>query len=208
MPGSSGYRCHIHAAIDHLSKVDPFLSPWIQSLPTCDLVTRKDLFACLCEAIISQLVSSAAAKTLIRRVRKAIGGSFKPKLLVDLPVTLLRECGLSGTKAKCLVESARQVSTGMIDLKKLARRSESEITGALTAIHGIGPWTAEIVMIFGMGKQDILPVRDLGLRHGLARLYSLKEIPLPRDCVYLTQSWRPYRSIGTWYLWRIKDFSK
>jgi DNA-3-methyladenine glycosylase II len=205
---SSGDRCHINAAIDHLSNADPALASWIHVLPTCDLVTRKDLFSCLCEAIISQLVSSAAAKTLIGRVRKAIGGSFNPILLVDLPVTLLRECGLSGSKAKCLVESARQVSTGMIDLENLARSSESEIADALTAIHGIGPWTAEIVMIFGMGKRDVLPINDLGVRHGLAKLYSLKDVPLPRECVYLTESWRPYRSIGTWYLWRIKDSAK
>jgi len=195
----------IKVAIDHLITVDPVLVPWILSLPRCDLSSKSDLFSCLCEAIISQLVSSAAAKTLITRVQKAIGGSFNPNHLASLDVSELRSCGLSGTKAKGLVESARKISTGMIDLEKLATQTESEISDTLTSIHGIGPWTAEMVMIFGMGKKDVLPVKDLGVRHGLAKLYSLKDLPLPDECLHLTEDWRPYRSVGTWYLWRIKD---
>ncbi len=195
----------IKVAIDHLITVDPVLAPWILSLPRCDLSSRHDLFSCLCESIISQLVSFAAAKTLITRVRKAIGGSFDPNHLASTDVSELRSCGLSGTKAKGLVESARKISTGMIDLEKLATQTESEISDTLTTIHGIGPWTAEMVMIFGMGKKDVLPVKDLGVRHGLAKLYSLKDLPLPDECLRLTADWRPYRSTGTWYLWRIKD---
>lgn len=195
----------MNAAIDYLIGADPLLAPWIRSLPACNLAARNDLFSCLSEAIISQMISTAAAKTLIARVQKAVGGALSPQHLALMSVPELRACGLSGSKAHCLLEAAQCVSSGAINLASLADRPENEILATLTAIRGIGPWTAEIVMIFGMGKQDVLPVKDLGVRHGLAKLYSLGRIPQAGECAQLTNKWRPYRSVGTWYLWRIKD---
>src|SRR5262249_60206552 len=101
-----------------------------------------------------------------------------------------------------LRDLGEKCTSGDVPLKKLARMDDADIVEALTQVHGIGPWTAEMFLIFSLGRPDVLPVGDYGLRAGVQKHYALKELPKKDELHELTQSWKPFRTIGTWYIWR------
>ena len=189
-------------ATAHLSAVDDSLAALIERIGACLLAPRPDRFGTLVRAIIGQQISSKAAAAIDARLRALAGEPHRPEPIVALGEERLREVGLSRTKAQYVLNLANAVATGEAPLDDFDRWTDEEIVACLTAIKGIGPWTAEMFLIFALNRPDVLPVGDLGVRAALRDRFGLAELPKPRACHELAEIWRPYRSIAIWYLWQ------
>lgn len=153
-------------------------------------------FQTLATSIIRQLLSRKAADVIEGRVL-ALAPSFSPSGFLEVPAPALRQAGLSWAKAKSLLELAARVDDGRLDFEALPRRSDDEVIAALTELPGVGRWTAEMFLIFGLKRPDVLSLGDAGLQRSARLLYGdearLEEVG---------QAWKPYRSVASWYLWR------
>jgi DNA-3-methyladenine glycosylase II len=196
-----------HKAQRHLSRRDPLLRPIIKRVGPCTLQRGGDAFELLARAIISQMISTKAAVAIGARVVAALG----PHGLISSAVAsaseeLLRSAGLSRAKALALKDLASRAEGGELPLDRLAELSDEEVIECLVPVRGIGRWTAEMFLIFSLGRLDVLPVDDFGLRAGVRDVYGLAELPGRADLLERGEIWRPYRSIATWYLWRSRGF--
>jgi DNA-3-methyladenine glycosylase II len=185
----------------HLARRDAILKPLIAAIGSCTLRVSSDHFDTLVRSIVSQQISSKAAKAISSRLQEKIG-RFHPNRVLAASDDELRSAGLSRGKVRSVRDLAEKCADGLIPLKKLAAMDDAEVISTLTQVHGIGPWTAEMFLIFSLGRTDVLPVGDYGLRAGVQRHYELAELPKKAELVELTAPWQPYRSIGTWYIWR------
>ena len=192
-------------AVAHLRKADERWHALIERLGPCTLLPRPDRFGTLVRAIIGQQISSRAAAAIDRRLRERAGTPHRAEAMLDLGEEGLKSVGLSGMKARYVLNLARAVHSGELPLDRIGRWSDSRIVQALTRIKGVGVWTAEMFLIFALNRPDVLPVGDLVVREGLRRYFELSEPPRPRDCVPLAEPWRPYRTVAIWYLWRDLD---
>jgi DNA-3-methyladenine glycosylase II len=196
-------------AVGHLRRVDPYLRTIIDRIGPCLLEPRPDRFGTLVQSIISQQISSKAAASIHRRLVEIAGEPHRPDRLIELGETALRGVGLSGVKARYMLNLAEAVASGAVPLDAIDDSwTDARIVEALVSIKGIGTWTAEMFLIFALNRPDVLPVGDLGVRAGLRVCHGLAEVPHPRDCHALAEHWRPYRSIAIWYLWRGADTTK
>jgi DNA-3-methyladenine glycosylase II len=156
---------------------------------------------------VGQLISASAARTVFARLLSLVGeSSFTPQTVLALSVEELRSPGLSAAKATCLLEVALRATDGRLPLNQLENIDDDTLFHALTAIKGIGPWTANMVLMFHLGRPDVLPVGDFGLRAGVRDLYSLEALPTPSRLHEIAAPWSPWRSIATWYIWRSRGF--
>lgn len=185
----------------HLSRRDLVLRPIIRDVGPCTLKHSPDCFAILVRSIISQQISTKAALAIGNRLLAAVG-RFQPKRLLDASDDTLRAAGLSRSKVLSIRDLAQKCADGEVPLKKLGTMEDADIVEALTQVRGIGPWTAEMFLIFSLGRLDVLPVGDYGLRAGVQKHYALNELPKKDTLHELTDPWKPFRSIGTWYIWR------
>ena len=192
----------------HLAKVDPVLARIIEKIGPCTLAPRKDHFGALCQSIMNQQISVAAARTVWERFRALFPAKRPtPQALLLLSDEALRSAGLSRQKAAYLRSLAEHFDTGSFPARKLATMTDEEVVQALIPIKGIGRWTAEMFLIFVLNRTDLLPVDDLGLCAQAKRAYGFKRHPTPRTLNRLAEKWRPYRSVATWYLWRSRAIS-
>lgn len=113
--------------------------------------------------------------------------------------------GVSGQKAGYLVDLARHVQEELLDLKNIKKLSDEEVIAALVAVKGIGEWTAHMFLMFHLGRPDVLPIGDLGVRKGMMMAYNLRKLPTPERMHQIAKHWKPYRSAGAWYMWKIAD---
>jgi DNA-3-methyladenine glycosylase II len=175
----------------------------IAAVGPCTLRLGGDPFLVLVRSIISQLISTRAAETIAGRVTAALGDTgVSPAAVLALGEDRLRACGLSGAKARGLVDLATRVADGSLPLDQLPVLPDDEVVAHLTAVQSIGVWTAQMFLIFCLGRADVLPVGDLGLRAGVRDAYGLDQMPSPTELRTRAEPWRPYRSIATWYVWR------
>jgi methylated-DNA-[protein]-cysteine S-methyltransferase len=181
-----------------IRRVGPYSPHWAQ---------REDRFTALCEAIVHQQVSMAAGATIFRRVLEACGGGARlaPARLLAVPAAELRAAGLSRQKASYLRDLAARTREGTLALDRLALLDDEQVIAELTQVKGIGRWSAEMFLIFRLGRLDVLPVDDLGLRKGVQRLRGNRTLPGADEVRRQGERWRPFRSIATWYLWRYQD---
>jgi DNA-3-methyladenine glycosylase II len=194
------------AAVRHLRRVDPHLRAIIDRIGPCRLEPHPDRFGALVRSIISQQISSKAATSINLRLVAIGGNPHHPARLLELGEASLRSVGLSGAKARYVLNLAEAVASGQVPLNAFDDSWEdAAITKSLTSVKGIGVWTAEMFLIFVLNRPDILPVGDLGVRVGLRDRHGLAELPAPRDCHALAEHWRPYRSIASWYIWKGAD---
>jgi DNA-3-methyladenine glycosylase II len=194
------------AAVKHLRRVDPHLRSIIDRVGPCRLEPHIDRFSALVRSIIGQQISSKAAISINRRLVDMGGDPHHPARLIELGEASLRTVGLSSAKARYVLNLAEAVSSGELPIDQFDDSWDDEaITQSLTAIKGIGVWTAEMFLIFALNRPDILPASDLGVRVGLRDRHGLAELPKPRDCHALADAWRPYRTIASWYLWKGAD---
>ncbi len=170
-----------------------------------ELAHTQSLFHALAEAIVYQQLSGKAAATIFGRMR-AIYAPKRFPTPADLAATRperLRAAGLSNAKAAAVIDLARRTASGELPtLARIRKLTDEEIVERLTVVRGIGPWTVHMLMIFRLGRPDVLPVADLGVRKGFAITYRKKDLPTPDELTAHAERWRPYRSLASWYMWR------
>ena len=190
----------------HFKKVDPLLHAASLEIEVADIVPSKDLFRDIVWTIIGQQLSSRAADAIFARFQKLFprGRITVPRILA-LSEADMRASGLSGAKARAIHNFARAVHLKELDLKHLPERPDAEIIESLTKVKGIGPWTAEMVLMFSLGRTDIFSRGDLGLRKGIIELYGFKSFPSDKKLEKLTRVWSPYRTYAARVLWRVAD---
>ncbi len=192
----------ISAATTHLSNVDPVMRTTIEQIGPCTLKPDPDIFNALVDAIISQQISVKAADAILARVRAALpSGIVTPEALATYDFDKLRTLGLSTQKARYILSLVEHIQNGQLVLEQLPMLSDEEIIQRLTVVKGIGRWTAEMVLIFTMGRADVLPVDDLGFLEGVRAAYGLPERPKRAEMLERGEVWRPYRTFATWYMW-------
>jgi len=193
----------------HLQR-DPVLRDVIAAVGACALTPRRDHFVLLCKSIYSQQISAAVASVLFGRFRECFPRKRPtPRLVLDLlgngPEAQLKGCGLSRQKKEYLIDLAKHFLSGAIPNHRLSQLGDQEVIDALTAVKGIGRWTAEMFLIFVLNRPDVLPVDDLGLQRAIKSAYRLTHWPKAEEITKLGEAWRPYRTIAAWYLWRAAD---
>jgi DNA-3-methyladenine glycosylase II len=196
-------------ASEALAARDPVMRSMLERVGPCNLRRgrpRRPHFAELARAIsYQQLAGKAAAAIHARFVALFDGEGPTPEAVLALPIDALRGAGLSGSKTASIRDLAEKVVDGTVQLDRVARLSDDEIVRELTLVRGIGPWTAEMFLMFQLGRLDVWPVGDFGVRSGYATLYGLAKTPGPRELEPLGERFRPYRSVATWYCWRAVD---
>jgi DNA-3-methyladenine glycosylase II len=195
------------AAVAHLRNADPVLARVIDSVGPFEPQLRRERFPGLCRAIIFQQLAGAAARTIYGRFVALFPGSRfpTPRQVIDAPEAVLRTAGLSRQKIRYLKDLAGHVQSRAINFHRFPRMSDEEIITELIAVQGVGRWTAEMFLMFNLGRPDVLPVDDLGFRNAVRRLYGMRKVPDAKRLRALGERWRPYRSAAVWYLWRSAD---
>ncbi len=194
-------------AVAHLQQADPVLAQIVTRCGPCTLQPRAlEPFVMLCRSIIYQQLSGKAAGTIMSRFLALYDpGAVLPELVLDTSENALRGIGLSRQKLTYLYDLARHVHDGTLQLATLPAQSDEEVIQHLTRVKGIGRWTAEMFLMFALGRPDVFPVDDLGIRKAMQRAYGYKRDPAPATMQRHARKWRPYRSVATWYLWRSLD---
>lgn len=163
---------------------------------------RAPTFAALVSAIVAQQISTRAAEAITSRLQALLGGALTPEALLAASDEDLRAAGLSRAKAIAVRQLAARAVSGDLAIEHLHQMDDEAIVAHLSRSRGIGRWTAEMFLIFALGREDVLPVGDLGLRTAIRRLYGGEIDLTPTGLMTLGERWRPYRSIATWYLWQ------
>jgi DNA-3-methyladenine glycosylase II len=173
------------------------------------LTPTRDPFQSLARAIVYQQLTGKAAGTIFARfVALFPGGKFpSPELLARTPLPRLRSAGLSGGKAAALLDLAAHFADGRVRPAELRRAPEEAVRAALLPVRGIGPWSCDMFLIFGLVRPDVLPVGDLGVRKGMQLHFRLRALPEAARMEKLAAPWRPYRSLAAWYMWRVVEDS-
>jgi DNA-3-methyladenine glycosylase II len=208
----------------HFKKADSVLYRAARLHKIADIRRSNDVFGDLVHAIVNQQLSGKAAETIYIRLETLVGGKGKgkrgkgwgkrtqsvivPQVILKLSIPALRECGLSEAKAMSIKSLAKSVVRKEIDLFEIHKHDDDKVIELLTSIKGIGPWTAEMILMFSLGRQDIFSKGDLGLRKGIMHLYKLKKLPSDRLMDRLAKRWSPYRTYAARVLWRVADRKK
>lgn len=162
-------------------------------------------FESLANAIASQQLNGRAAATIWGRVRSHVDGPFTAGAVLAVPVASWREAGLSGAKAASLVDLAQHVSDGRLKLDRIGRLADNDVISHLTSVRGIGPWTAQMFLMFTLRRLDVWPTGDYGVRNGYGRVFNRGVVPTARELEPLGDRFRPYRSVAAWYCWAAAD---
>ncbi|HTL59568.1 MAG TPA: DNA-3-methyladenine glycosylase [Candidatus Limnocylindrales bacterium] len=194
-------------ALQHLSKTDRILGRLIRRVGPCRLKpkSRRAPFAALVQAVVYQQLNGTAAATIFGRVKELYPDRRfpTPRDILDTPDERLRGAGLSRAKTAAIKDIAAKTISGVVPSSSaIARMSEAEIIERLTTLRGVGPWTVEMLLIFTLGRPDVLPVTDYGVRKGFALTYGWKELPHPKELLEFGERWRPHRTTAAWYFWR------
>ena len=201
----------VEAAFEHLSRRDRRLGAWMKRLGPLPAEPRWrkpfDPVDALARAILFQQLSGKAAATIVGRVEAAIGSSrLHHGTLGRIDDAALRACGVSGNKALALRDLAAREAQGDIpDLRRMSVMHQDEIVAALVPVRGIGRWTVEMMLMFRLGRPDVLPVDDLGIRKGAQKVDRQEAMPTPKELLARGAKWGPYRTYASLYLWRIAD---
>jgi 3-methyladenine DNA glycosylase/8-oxoguanine DNA glycosylase len=191
-------------ALAHLTDADPILGDVIARVGPYRMEPAAEgtHFGALLRSIVYQQLSGKAAGTIHGRFLALYGGQPTPAQLLDTPDETLRAAGLSRQKVVYMQDLARHVEEGRLPLDAIAQLNDDELIRALVAVKGIGRWTAQVFMMFRLGRPDVLPELDLGVQKAVMRAYRLPEMPKPKALMAMGEKWRPYRSIASWYWWR------
>lgn len=194
----------LKAAVSHLSRADPVMRRIVKDVGPCELRPggRGDHFTTLLRAIVGQQLSAKAAETIWRRLLElhTNGRRIRPEDVLATRDARLRQTGMSNAKVRYAKDLARRVASGDLNLRALSRHDDERIVSELVAVDGIGRWTAEMFLIFKLGRPDVWAVGDLGLRNAVKRAYRVE--PTKDNLLQVAEAWRPWRSVASWYLWR------
>jgi DNA-3-methyladenine glycosylase II len=198
----------LQLAANHLGRVDPLLAPIIKLSDLPPLTAHTNYYQELVESIIGQQLSVKAARTIRLRFVALFDNHFPtPEQILERDIEQLRSAGLSRPKAGYIQDLASKVHDGTVRFDTLDSLSNTEIITELTTVKGIGEWTVHMFLIFCMGRLDVLPTGDLGIRSGVQKLYALDHLPLPGEVaeIALHHNWHPYESVASWYIWKALD---
>jgi DNA-3-methyladenine glycosylase II len=191
----------------HLARRDPVLKRVIARVGPCTLRYNPDRFAALARSIVAQQISTKAAAAILARLEQTLRPHrIVPRAILAASDEVLRGAGLSAAKLRALRDLAEKVHDGSVPLRRLHRFPDEEVIERLIPVRGIGRWTAEMFLIFSLGRLDVLPIDDLGLRAGVRDQYGLASLPQKAELTALAEPWKPYRSVATWYFWRSRGF--
>jgi len=199
-------------ALQHLTKTDKVLGRLIRRVGPCRLKPkrRRSPFEALVQSVAYQQLNGTAAATILGRV-KALYPQRRfptPQDLLNTPDEQLRAAGLSRAKIMAVKDIAAKTLNGVVpSLSAIAQMSEEEIVAQLLTIRGVGPWTVEMLLIFTLGRPDVLPTTDYGVRKGFALTYGWKELPRPKELLEFGEKWRPHRTTAAWYFWRALELA-
>ena len=201
------------AALKHLAAADPVMRRLIRGIGSCTLVpeTRRQPFQSLVQAVAHQQLNGTAANTILTRFKKLFPGRRFPKpddlqLVTDGQI---RACGFSFAKIAAIRDITAKTLAGVVpSSRQIARLPDDEIVTRLTEVRGVGRWTVEMLLIFQLGRPDVLPADDFGVRNGFRLAYRRRELPAPKEILAYGERWRPHRTTAAWYLWRAVDTSK
>ncbi len=218
--GRRSVRYNAALACDQLAQADPKLGKLIERAGPYTLRTKSSHspFEALLESIVYQQLHGKAAAAILKRLLTIFGEIHpQPEQILTVPDELLRSAGLSAAKARAIRDLAEKTLDGTVPtLIKIRRLSDEEIIERLTQVRGIGPWTVEMLLIFRLGRPDILPVTDYGVRRGFALTFgklpknqplTAAMLPKPDEMMRRAEKWRPWRSVASWYLWRACDLA-
>jgi 3-methyladenine DNA glycosylase/8-oxoguanine DNA glycosylase len=194
-------------AIQHLRRVDKVLARLIKRAGPCTLKPkgRRSPFEALVRAVTYQQLNGTAASTILKRVIALYPGRRfpAPEDLLATPDERLRGAGLSRAKTAAVKDIAAKTIAGIVPgACAIAKLSDAEILERLTTVRGVGPWTVEMLLMFTLGRMDVLPVTDYGVRKGFALTYGRRDLPSPKALLEYGERWRPHRTTAAWYLWR------
>ncbi len=190
----------------YLARVDPILGSLIRAVGPCRLAPRKRTpFQALVQSVTYQQLNGTAAATIFGRLRGLYQGKRfpSPEDVLATPDETLRGAGLSRAKAAAIKDIAAKTIEGIVPTARaIVRLTDAEIIERLTVVRGVGPWTVEMLLIFTLGRPDVLPATDYGVRKGFSVVYKRRELPAPKELLEHGETWRPHRTVAAWYLWR------
>lgn len=189
---------------DYLCAADPVLGAHIRRLGELRRPMREGLFPALCSSIVSQLISKKSAATVYGRLTKLCGGAITPESLGAQTPEAIQKCGMTMKKAQNLAAIAGRVLSGETDLSHLDSLSDEEVIRVLSALPGVGEWTAQMLMIFSMGRPDVISYKDLGIRRGMMAAYGLDSLD-KKQFDAISAAYHPYASTASIYLWHLSD---
>ena len=200
-------------AHQHIAATDPRIAALIARSPRYNIKPAPLIrpFDALAESIAYQQLSGKAAATIFGRVRALYPRRkyLDPKKILATPDESFRAAGLSRTKIAAVKDLAAKTIDGTVpSARAIARMSDEEIILRLTEVRGIGRWTVEMLLLFDLGRPDVWPVDDYGVRKGFAKIFGRRKLPTPKQLMKLGERWRPYRSVAAWYFWRALDVPK
>jgi len=198
-------RSIMRKAINHLKKADPVLAAIIEQVGSCKMNYDEPAFAALAEAIVYQQLHGKAAATIFKRLTDLAGLPLIPEGILKLSEEQMRSAGLSKQKLSYLRDLAAKTQSGELDFACLPQLSDEEVINRLTAVKGIGVWTAHMFLMFSLRRPDVLPVGDLGVQAAIRKHYRKRKMPKPAQMEKIAKIWSPYRSVACWYLWRSLD---
>ena len=200
-------------AIKHLTQSDPVMRRLIRAHGPCGLEpeTSRSPFQSLAQAIAHQQLNGTAANTILGRFIKLFPGRKfpRPEDLASVKDDAIRAAGFSFAKIAALRDLAAKSLDGTVPSSRIITKHEdAEIIARLIEVRGVGQWTVEMLLIFQLGRPDVLPADDFGVRNGFRVAYGLPEMPKPKDLLAHGERWRPHRTVAAWYLWRAADAAK
>ena len=194
---------HIKSGRLHLQKSDKVMKRIIKSVGPFTAKTKRDRFLTLVQSIVSQQISGAAARTILERLIKAVGPDpICPEALLKFSVDQLREIGVSRQKASYVLDLSRNVEAQAVNLKRIGRLSDDDVISELTRVKGIGVWTAQMFLMFSLGRLNVFPDGDLGIQQAIKKNYELDGELTKAVMLRIAEPWKPYATIASWYLWR------
>jgi DNA-3-methyladenine glycosylase II len=198
----------VDEALDHLRRVDPVMSRLIHLAGPFAIVRRPDPYASLLRTILFQQLAGAAAAAIQRRWLALYGDEERPPAPEQLLATTdeqFRSTGVSRQKAGYMRDLAQHVVDGSLDFNDLPHLPDEEVVKRIVAVKGLGEWSAHMFLMFHLGRPDVMPVGDLGVRNGMRIAYNLDDTPTPARAREIGAPWAPYRSVGSWYMWRVAE---
>jgi len=197
-------------ACQYLSERDPVMRRLMAVHGPCRLVpgTRRSPFQSLVQAVAHQQLNGTAAGTILGRFKKLFPGRRfpRPEDLAGVTDEQIRACGFSFAKIRALRDIAEKALSGVVPAsRQIAQLPDEEIIARLTAVRGVGRWTVEMLLIFQLGRPDVLPADDFGIRNGFRVAYKKRDLPAPKALLQFGERWRPHATTAAWYLWRAAD---
>ncbi len=193
-------------AHNHLTASDPVMAEVIDNIGPCTLNRQTNRYRNLVRAIVGQQISGAAARSVFKKLEASVNSkTLNPDAVSILTEDELRAVGLSSQKTRYIRDLTDHVLEKRLNLRSLHFKSDEEVVELLTNVKGIGLWTAQMFLMFSLGRPDVLPWGDLGIQVAMKNLYGFESLPSKAKCIEVAQPWRPYATIASWYLWRTVD---